>query len=315
METKSTPQTNDINNLSSLLEKIAHLRIWVRHNQTAPHKPLLMLYALGQFSQGKEKLPFHEVNTALRSLLREFGPGLRHLHTEYPFWRLQNDGLWLVSADQPLEPRRGNTDINKSELLKKNAIGEFPEAAKRVLKSDPKNLATAATTLLENNFPDTLHQDILDSVNLRLDLGNGRKRRSPKFRRHVLRAYESRCCVCGYDVRLGNAPAGIEAAHIKWYQAGGPDLVSNGLALCTLHHKIFDLGAFTVTADQLTLVFSQEISGTSQIEWLLAFHGKPIRRPQSKAYLPAPEFLDWHRDKVFRRPQRDLPQTREVTSN
>ena len=42
---------------------------------------------------------------------------------------------------------------------------------------------------------------------------------------------------------LDQETLGIEAAHIKWHQAGGPDTEDNGLALCTLHHKRFDRGA------------------------------------------------------------------------
>ena len=310
--TENTTAPNNSPDLKDVLQKVSNLRIWVRRGQTAPHKPLLMLYALGQYSQGIEELPFATVDTALRKLLREFGPGLRHLHTEYPFWRLQNDQLWLVTADDHLEHRSGNTDIKRSELISKNAIGEFTTQVKRILKSDPRNMTAIATLLLENNFPDTLHQDILDSVGLRLDVGGGQKRRSPEFRREVLRAYESRCCVCGYDVRLGDTPAGLEAAHIKWFQAGGPDSVSNGLALCTLHHKLFDLGAFTIDPNDLILTFSQDISGTNQIDWLLAFHGRSMRQPQSEIYLPRREYLDWHQDTIFRSPQRDIARAGNV---
>ncbi len=39
----------------------------------------------------------------------------------------------------------------------------------------------------------------------------------------------------------------IEAAHIKWHQAGGPDIEQNGIALCSMHHKLFDRGVFTIT--------------------------------------------------------------------
>ena len=294
--------------LESVLEKLGNLRIWRRHGQSAPHKPLLMLYALGQFSQGKQTLSFSEVDPALRALLKGVGPQLKHIHTEYPFWRLQNDGLWTVTADGPLKNRSSNTDAKKSELIEKNAVGTFPEDVIRVLRSAPQNLKVIASTLLENNFPETLHQDILDTVGLSLDAAAGQRRRSPEFRRKVLRAYESRCCVCGYDLRLGDMPAGIEAAHIMWYQAGGPDIESNGLSLCTLHHKIFDLGGFTVNADELMLVFSQEISGQTHRDWLLGFHGKSLLRPQNEAFLPHRKFLDWHRDTIFKAPGREPPQ-------
>ena len=293
--------------LKSILDRFRALRIWKRRGQSAPHKPLLMLYALGQFAQGKEQLPFSDIDLALRPLLKGFGPRLQHIHTEYPFWRLQNDGLWVVTSDEPLNWRSSNTDAKKSELLRKNAAGAFIENVKRVLRLDPQNTKLLASTLLENNFPDTLHQDILDAVGLSFDTESGRRRRSPEFRRNVLRAYESRCCVCGYDLRLGDLLAGIEAAHIMWHQAGGPDIESNGMALCTLHHKVFDLGGFTVNSDDLTLVFSQEISGETRRDWLLEFHGKRLHLPQSKTYFPKSEFLDWHRATIFKSPERELP--------
>jgi len=60
----------------------------------------------------------------------------------------------------------------------------------------------------------------------------------------VLTAYEWRCAVCGFDVQLGAIPIALDAAHIRWHQANGPDTERNGLALCALHHKTFDLGVF-----------------------------------------------------------------------
>ena len=67
----------------------------------------------------------------------------------------------------------------------------------------------------------------------------------------MLTAYEWRCAVCGLDVRLGSVSIILEAAHIKWHQAGGPDEESNGLALGVLHHKAFDLGALPSPDDLL----------------------------------------------------------------
>jgi putative restriction endonuclease len=35
---------------------------------------------------------------------------------------------------------------------------------------------------------------------------------------------------------------GIEAAHIRWFNFGGPDELTNGLALCFRYHKHLDRG-------------------------------------------------------------------------
>jgi putative restriction endonuclease len=115
----------------------------------------------------------------------------------------------------------------------------------------------------------------------------------------VLRAYEYRCAVCGFDVRLGSVSIALDAAHIRWHQAGGPDVESNGLALCVLHHKTFDIGAFTVT-DGVLLV-SDQANGTAGFqESLLAYHGKPIRAAQRTDWEPVEEYLEWHGREVFK---------------
>ena len=134
--------------------------------------------------------------------------------------------------------------------------------------------------------------------------GSARRPRDPAFRQRVLTAYERRCAVCGFDVRLGDVALGLDAAHIRWHQAGGPDTVDNGLALCVLHHKLFDRGAFTLT-EGYHVELSEHLHGAGGFDvHLLNFHGRPIRAPQASAYLPAPTHLGWHRREVFQGPPR-----------
>ena len=122
----------------------------------------------------------------------------------------------------------------------------------------------------------------------------------PRFRDHVLTAYEFRCAICVFDVRLGNETVGLEAAHIKWHQNAGPDTADNGLALCSIHHKVFDRGVFTIS-DEGVMVVSDHANGSEGLESvLLRFHGRPIREAQRPEWLPNPQFLDWHRREVFR---------------
>lgn len=76
--------------------------------------------------------------------------------------------------------------------------------------------------------------------------------------------------------------------------------MANGLCLCVLHHRLFDRGAFTV-APPRTLLVSEEAGGLAGLnEHLLAFHGKPLRPPIREDDHPAPAFLHWHREQVFR---------------
>jgi hypothetical protein len=96
---------------ASILQQFDRLNVWARGDQRAPHKPLLVLYALGRWSRGDTgDIPFSEVDRDLTGLLKEFGPPRQSYHPEYPFWRLQNDGVWQVHAAGALKPRKGNTD-------------------------------------------------------------------------------------------------------------------------------------------------------------------------------------------------------------
>lgn len=90
-ERKNVHAAGAVTDVEPVLEKLNKLRVWKKRGKVAPHKPLLVLYALGQFSQGKERLCYSDVDKPLQSLLSEFGLG-QSRGTEHPFWRLQNDG-------------------------------------------------------------------------------------------------------------------------------------------------------------------------------------------------------------------------------
>lgn len=54
---------------------------------------------------------------------------------------------------------------------------------------------------------------------------------------------------------------GLDAAHIRWHQFNGPATEQNGIALCVMHHKLFDFGAFTIREGRLRV--SSKAKGTS----------------------------------------------------
>lgn len=294
--------------------RFAKLTIWTRGDERAPHKPLLVLYALGRLQRdGVQWLTYREVKEHLSKLLREFGPP-RPPKPNYPFLRLVNDGVWELS--QPLNTK---VDYGETELLARQIAGRFTPEVQDVLLRDPGLIGELAQSLLDQHFPETMHEDILAAVGLDVtqvraqgqDLVQaGRARRDPDFRDRVLRAYEYGCAICGFNVRLGQALVAVDAAHIKWHQSGGPDVESNGLALCSMHHKLFDRGVFTVTpagADEFRVIVSQDAHGSAGLkEWLLRYHGVPIRLPQSPEYFPAHDFMKWHEKEVFRGKARHL---------
>lgn len=298
-------------NEEALRERVNNLNVWKRGGERAPHKPLLLLYALGRCARGEPRLvDYQQVDESLERLLEEFGPPRRSHHPNYPFWRLENDDLWELKGPKSQQIRERSTDPSRRYLVEHDTRGGFPEPIHSFLKSNPDVIRDLAKRLLDENFPRTLHDDILAAVGLHLDTTAGPPSRDPEFREKVLRAYEYECGICGFDLRLRDRLIAVEAAHIKWHQAGGPDTESNGIALCSMHHKLFDRGAFTISNEGFLVLVSEVVNGSAGLnEWILSYHGRPIRGPQSERYRPAQEYLQWHAQEVFRPPPRDPPAT------
>jgi putative restriction endonuclease len=273
-----------------------HLGIFKRGNERAPHKPLLLLLAIGYLQKGQRNIPFADIQEKLSTLLEDYGPPRRRNHPEYPFVRLVADGLWELS-DKSIQP---GSDPSPGMLVKKSVNGGFTPEVFQILGDDSMLLSSVVRELLESNFPDSLHDDILISTGVQLlSTSVTRRVRDPHFRELVLEAYGYKCAVCGLGVRLRHSLVALEAAHIKWHQAGGPDIVENGLALCSLHHKFLDVGAFTVDADHRFIV-SPKANGPGLQEALLSYQGTVLQYPTKKNHYPEHEFLDWHVNEVFK---------------
>lgn len=291
-----------------LLDLFRNLQVWKRHGVRAPHKPLLLLLALGRILNNKDRLvSYSEIEGPMKELLRRFGPPRASFHPESPFSRLPGDKLWDIPGSEDLVRIPGR-DFRVRELREHDVKGGFPEWAYDLLHRHLDIARDAAQGLLDAHFPESLHDEIRTATGIPYTWEvreTPKRRRDPAFRRHVLREYQYRCAVCNFDVRLGNDLIGLEAAHIMWVAAGGPDKVANGLALCGLHHKALDRGAVglqAVGANYKVLV-SSEVHGQSEpVRWFLDFHGKDLRAPRNRLVHPKPEFVRWHYKEVFRRP-------------
>ena len=91
----------------SFRDKVDQLNVWSHGGERAPHKPLLLLLILARKSRAlPDEVTFTEIEDTVRDLLFEFGPSRKSYHPEYPFWRLQNDGIWEVASDVPMSRER-----------------------------------------------------------------------------------------------------------------------------------------------------------------------------------------------------------------
>ena len=97
----------------------------------------------------------------------------------------------------------------------------------------------------------------------------------------------------------GTGSVGLEAAHVRWFNFDGPDALDNGLALCSLHHKLFDRGALGLTGEYQIRVSSSFTARTDAGRRIYDLAGQPLR-PRPGTPLPATEHLVWHAAQVFK---------------
>ena len=119
------------------------------------------------------------------------------------------------------------------------------------------------------------------------------------FRERVLQAYRDHCAIC----RLRHREL-LDAAHIlaDAHERGEP-VVSNGLALCRLHHAAFDTNILGIRPDYVIEIRTdilEEIDGPMLQHGIQGFQNTRIQLPRHLELRPDPERLAERYD-AFRR--------------
>jgi putative restriction endonuclease len=296
---------------SELMGRLTRLRKAQIGGQRAPHKPLLLLWLFGRFAAtGSTRTPYAEAADPVSRLISEFGPPVKSpalerqraampfVHLERDIWALRDRADDDIGADAPERARW---------LLDHGAVGELrPEVT--ALLADCTTLAAAARLLLDQHFTPVLSEMICTAVDLDLAILESpqisrapiRRPRAPGFAEEVLRAYSYRCAMCGFDGRLGRNPVAIEAAHVRWHSQDGPDELANAIALCSLHHALFDYGVLglspelRVTISPLYVATSQAGRAVDTLTGQPLLNIRPGKPPVDVIY------VNWHTIQVFK---------------
>lgn len=267
----------------------------------SPHKIFLILLILSRYSKKEiSDVRFEEIKNPLISLLENYGPPSKKQKPNDPFWHLKNDGVWKLKAGSELFIDRNNNNAPTNNQLK-DVTGNFSKEIQNDLIKNPTIASQVAENLITNLFPQTFHNDLKDFLGLELpeNIVQIKKVRDPKFRLLVLEAYEYKCVVCGFNLRLNDKLVGLEGAHIKWHEYNGSDEVDNGFSMCSLHHTLFDRGVFTLDKESLMWVFSTSVDGSS-LDLQKNYHQKQAPKPIYEFHRPRKEYLEWHEKNVFK---------------
>jgi putative restriction endonuclease len=298
-----------------LLAQLARLRQARVGQVRVPHKPLLLLWLFGQFAAtGSSAVSYQQAEEPVSQLINDFGPpvasaSLARRRAAMPFVHLERE-LWDLRGATgneigPDAPER------RSFLLEQGAVGRLRAPVERLL-ADPGTVAAAARLLLDMHFTPVLAELICAAVDLdvpALDFaGDDRVSRTVRLRprrrgfaEEVLHAYTYQCAMCGFDGALGHYPVAIEAAHVRWHSQHGPDELANALALCSLHHALFDLGVLGITEDRRIRVSSLYVARTEAGKAVDALEGKPLLIPRPHQPTVDVIHISWHHRQVFKR--------------
>ncbi len=111
------------------------------------------------------------------------------------------------------------------------------------------------------------------------------------FRERVLQAYREQCALC----RLRHEEL-LDAAHIiPDNEPEGEPVVSNGIALCKLHHAAFDRQFLAIRSDYVIEIrqsILEESDGPMLLHGLKEMHQKRIILPTATEHRPNPAFLE-----------------------
>lgn len=80
-------------------------------------------------------------------------------------------------------------------------------------------------------------------------------------------------------------------------EVGGPDVVTNGIALSGTVHWMFDRGLISLS-NAGEILLSSKINDIDGVRKIIYADGQ-ARLPLSPAVRPHPRYLDWHRRERF----------------
>ncbi|MEO8813178.1 MAG: HNH endonuclease [Caulobacteraceae bacterium] len=121
--------------------------------------------------------------------------------------------------------------------------------------------------------------------------------RDAAFSLAVKKAYADTCALTGLKIINGGGRVEAQAAHIRPVADAGPDSVRNGLALSGTAHWMFDRGLVTIDDDLTILTAGDRLP--EAVTRMFVPEGR-IRMPIRPEWRPHPQFLRYHRERVFK---------------
>lgn len=294
----------------------------------APHKPLLLLSVMDRFAEGAYSTNLIEVDEDLSELFAIYwslvDPPSARGNIAMPFYHLTSDEFWHLLPREGYEERlKYGGKIHSIRKLCETVYGAKLDDDLYDLLQQDGSRDTLRTVIINTYFAPELRQRLIQQGKINLESYfysqdllakvKGRKLkelaasdemyavRDQGFKRTMRRIYAHRCTLCGIRVQTAEGHTAVVGAHIIPWSISHDDDPRNGLSLCRLCHWTFDEGLLTINLDYVVRTSSQLNSLENMPAHLALLNQRGMIRPDDSDFLPDPQSLSWHMDKIFRR--------------
>lgn len=295
----------------------------------APHKPFLLLSIMDLIANDRVKSNFFALDAELMDTFDLYWEKIigkdRESNILMPFYHMISEGFWHLVAVPGMEQALASGGRIKSfRQFHQVALGARLNDDLFALLSAPDTRDELRRVLIEKYFiPDirpevvkvgritsesfTYSRELIDRVKGRFTLKEApeadetylTESRSVGFRRVIVDAYKHTCSFCGIRVITPDGHTAVAAAHIVPWSHSHIDDPRNGIALCGLHHWLFDQGLVCIGTDyrlKISPVVTSEENVTSLI---VDLDGRAMHLPDVQLLWPAKSALRWHIDNIF----------------
>jgi len=263
----------------------------------AQHGPELPYAALAEgFSFRGRKVPFLNRGYGIYRATVQRGPAALSINSAFAQKRYQDegtpDGVLYRYQDGPID-NHFNTWLRSAHALGAPLVyfigtrpnwyrPEYPVFVDADYPAERSVLISFGEMRGPPDEREPVH--ISDAIERRYKVREVKQRvHQAQFRGAVLTAYRERCTIC----TLREAQL-LDAAHIvaDVHELGEP-LVSNGLSLCSIHHRAFDHDLVGISPDREVHVSRRLLDDDGpMLDLLKGFHGRRIVVPTSRRLQP-----------------------------
>jgi putative restriction endonuclease len=269
------------------------------HLGNALKKPLLLLLVISRLEHSadrRNRFDFSDIRGDLSNLIRRYGGRATTSGpaAEQPFSHLRTSGFWRLTTQRSYT---GRQTALVSDLMNPDSYAALEPEVYRVLSRSKDARAQAFQHILDRWWPDSLHDELRAELGMETT-GTPTRARNAAFVDDVLANYRFACAFCGFHAILNRQSVGVDACHIHWHSAGGPDATANGIALCRLHHWAFDKGVMTLDPQSRICTASTFVVHSDGGLPIHCLAGLAMAIEPRGAH-PSENYLEWHRANVF----------------